>query len=260
MNEQEAAVARMTGYIEDHLLCRITASDLAKAAGYSQYHAARLFRSRVGLSPFEYIRRERMLRSAAALRKDKVKVLDVAFDYVFDSHEGFTRAFTQVFGINPKKFASHPRPDGWRIPYRYLDRSKKEEDSGMQQTYVIFTQIVERPKRKLILLRSKKADNYFDYCEEIGCGKSGDSYAWDLLSEIKEALYEPAGLWLPENLRTQGTGIYAHGVEVGADYTGGVPAGFDLIDLEPCKFLVFQGEPYNDQNFQEAVGLCMDRI
>lgn len=259
--ESSEATSRMITYISEHLNDPITASDVAKAAGYSQYHAARIFMGETGLSPFEYIRQKRLTASAHALRSGKCKVIDVALDFVFDSHEGFTRAFTNGFGISPKKYATCPTPEGWLIPYSYLDRSNSNlEVSNMNQTAVIFTQIVERPSRKLILRRSKVADDYFAYAGEIGCGKSNASTAWDVLCEIKEALYEPVGVWLPENMRPSGTGSYAHGVEVPADYTGTLPEGFDVIDLAPCKLLVFQGEPYNDEDFETAVGLCMDRI
>lgn len=256
------ALKQMREFIHVHLKETITARDIAKAAGYSQYHAARLFKEDTGLSPFEYIRRERLIQSALALRNEKSKVLDVALDYVFDSHEGFTRAFSNAFGITPKKYANYPAPNGWMIPYRYLDRQKsKLEVSDMnQQTTVIFTQIVERPERKLILRRSKQANEYFAYCEEFGCGTPDTPAPWDILCGIKEALYEPVGAWLPENMRPAGTGIYAHGVEVPIDYAGKIPDGFDIIKLEPCKLLVFQGEPYNDEFFQEAVSICMDRI
>jgi hypothetical protein len=176
-------------------------------------------------------------------------VLDIALDFVFDSHEGFTRAFSNAFGITPKKYATHADPEGWMIPYRYLNRQKSQlEVSNMdQQTAVIFTQIIERPARKLILRRSKQADEYFAYTAELGCDTI--STAWDTMSGIKEALGEPVGLWLPDNMRPVGTGIYAHGVEVPADYSGKVPEGFDVIDLAPCKFIVFQGEPYNDEDY-----------
>lgn len=262
ISESSAATARMKAYISKHLHDPITASDVAKAAGYSQYHAARIFKGETGLSPFEYIRQERLTASAHALRSGKRKVLDIALDFVFDSHEGFTRAFTNGFGISPKKYATHPTPEGWLIPYSYLDRSNSNSEvSNMnQKTAIIFTQIVERPERKLILKRSKGADDYFAYAEEIGCGKSNASTAWDVLCEIKEALYEPVGVWLPENMRPAGTGSYAHGVEVPANYTGVLPEGFDIIDLAPCKLLVFQGEPYKDEDFEEAVGICMERI
>jgi AraC-like DNA-binding protein len=86
------AVKRIKDYIAGHIREPITASDVAKAAGYSQFHAARIFKYATGLTPFEYIRRERLTESARALRSDKIRVIDVAFDYVFNSHEGFTRA------------------------------------------------------------------------------------------------------------------------------------------------------------------------
>jgi len=256
------ATKEMLKYIRLHLQETITASNIAKAGGYSQYHATRVFKEKMGLSPFEYIRRERLVQSALRLRNGKSKVLDVALDFVFDSHEGFTRAFSNAFGITPKKFAKFPVPEGWLIPYHYLNRSKTElEESNMSnQTAVIFTQIVERPARKLILKRSRNATDYFAYCEEVGCGKHNNSTPWDILCEIKEAIYEPVGLWLPESMCPAGTGVYAHGVEVPVSYTGEMPKGFDVIDLEPCKLLVFQGEPYNDEDFQTAVGICMHRI
>lgn len=261
MNATTIAVQRMKEYIQANLQEPMTAKDVAKAAGYSQYHAARIFKEETGISPFEYIRRERLLQSAYVLRGEKAKVLNVALDFVFDSHEGFTRAFTKAFGITPKKYASYPEPQGWKIPYRYLDRSKLNlEESGMNNSTVIFTQVIERPARKLILKRSRKATHYFEYCDEVGCGENNNSEPWDILCGIQEALYEPVGLWLPDNMRPEGTGIYAHGVEVAADYNGKIPDGFDVIDLAPCKLLVFQGEPYNDDDFQAEVSVCMENI
>jgi len=255
------AVQLIKKYIQENLQEEITAKDVAKAAGYSQYHAARIFKEEMEISPFEYIRRERLLQSAYVLRGGNEKVLDVALKFVFDSHEGFTRAFTRAFGITPKKYALYPRPQGWNIPYRYLDRSKfNAEESNMSNSTVIFTQIIERPARKLILKRSHKANDYFEYCEEVGCGENNNSEPWDILCDIKEALYEPVGLWLPDNMRPAGTGIYAHGVEVAVDFKGKIPEGFDVIELVPCKLIVFQGEPYNDDDFQMAVSVCMENI
>ncbi|MDR0930013.1 MAG: helix-turn-helix transcriptional regulator, partial [Oscillospiraceae bacterium] len=245
-----------------HLQTPITARDIADAAGYSPYHAARVFKAETGLSPFEYIRRERLTASARALRLGQMRVLDVALDFVFDSQEGFTRAFTNGFGISPRRYKAYPAPEGWRIPNRYLNRAqiKKAEDDNMNKTTTVFVQAMERPARKLILRRGRAAEDYFAYCEEIGCGESGNSSAWDVLTGIKEALYEPVGLWLPENLQKPGTGVYAHGVEVPLDYADALPEDFDVIELPACKMLVFQGEPYADENFMEAVGACMERI
>ena len=260
-SETSAAVARVKEYVAIHLQDPITASELAKVAGYSQYHMIRLFKEETGLSPFEYIRHKRLTAAAHALREGNGRVVDVALDFAFDTHEGFTRAFTTSFGITPKRYASYPAPNGWLIPHSYRNRPKqKAEVMNMEQTAVVFTQIVERPARKLILKRGQKATEYFAYCEEVGCGDNNNSAPWDILCDIKEALYEPVGVWLPENMRQDGTGVYAHAVEVATDYAGIIPDGFDVIDLEPCKLLVFQGEPYDEEHFSEAISQCMSRI
>jgi hypothetical protein len=39
------------------------------------------------------------------LRDEKVKVIDVELDFVFDSHEGFPRAFSKEFGVTPHKYS-----------------------------------------------------------------------------------------------------------------------------------------------------------
>ena len=248
-------------YISEHLNEPVTLNDIAKAVGYSKFHTSRIFKEETGLSLFEYIRRERLTASAFALRSGSEKVLDIALDFMFDSHEGFTRAFANGFGITPKKFAAYPAPDGWMIPYYYLNRQKtKTEELNMEQkTAVIFTQIMERPARKLILFRSKNASDYFEYCEEVGCGTSEKPAPWDILCGIKDALNEPMGVWLPKSMCPEGTGIYAHAVEIAADYSGEIPTGFDVIDLPPCKYLVFQGEPYDDDKYDEAIGKLWER-
>ncbi|MGE5454128.1 MAG: hypothetical protein ACM3O9_02910, partial [Methylocystaceae bacterium] len=111
----------------------------------------------------------------------------------------------------------------------------------------VFVQVIDRPARKLILKRGIKAAHYFEYCDEVGCE------VWDVLSNIKEALYEPIGMWMPENLRLPGTSVYAQGVEVAVNFTGEIPAGYELIDLKPCQMMIFQGQPYDDEKFSDAI-------
>ena len=114
----------------------------------------------------------------------------------------------------------------------------------MSNINTVFVQAVERPPRKLILKRGKKAAHYFEYCEEVGCG------VWEVLSGIREALYEPIGMWLPQSMVRPGTSVYAQGVEMPADYAGPVPAGYEIIDLPACKMMVFQGPPFEDEKIR----------
>lgn len=242
----------MQDYIDAHIQESITLYDLSRSAGYSPFYCARLFKELMGKTPFEYIRTLRLARAALKLRDEKVRVLDVALDFVFDSHEGFTRAFSKEFGITPCKYSKNPPPIYLFMPVPIRDHylfllkgeGKMERD---KKSNTVFVQVIDRPERKLILKRGKNAQDYFEYCEEVGCE------IWGLLSSVKEALYEPIGMWLPDNMRPAGTSYYAQGVEVSADYSGVVPEGLDIISLSPCKMMIFQGQPFEDQDFEEAV-------
>jgi len=243
----------MQDYIEEHIQDPITLSDLARAAGYSQWHAARVFKELTGKAPFEYVRALRLTKAALLLRDEQPRIVDVAFDFVFASHEGFTRAFSRQFGVSPVDYRRNPKqirlfmPD--RARDRYLKLQKGEIEMATDEVAkTVFVQVVERPARKVIMKRGVRATHYFEYCGEVGCD------VWDVLSHVKEAMYEPIGMWLPEGMITPGTSAYVQGVEVPVDYSGAVPDGFELMDLPPCMMMVFQGEPYDDCRFQEAIG------
>jgi AraC-like DNA-binding protein len=260
MSSYEAARAAtlMQEYIETRLREPITLRELSDAAGYSPWHAARLFKEATGLSPFEYIRSRRLTKAALQLRDGDERVIDVALDFVFDSHEGFTRAFSREFGIAPKRYSQKTPPIKLFMPnkaisaYRYYH--KEENAVSGEKVKAIFIQIIERPARKALMLRGKEAEEYFDYCEEVGCD------IWSVLTSVKEALYEPVGMWLPKHLIRPGTSKYVQAVEVPLDYSNVIPEGYELIELPPCTMMVFQGEPYEDEKFSEAIGEIWDHI
>lgn len=251
--ENSNAVQRMQDYIRQHIRQPITLHMLAEAAGYSPWHSTRIFKESTGKSPFEYIRTERLSLAASRLRDEDIKIIDVAFDFVFQSHEGFTRAFTRQFGVTPQHYNRNTPPPHLFMPgsiREYYRRLQTGEDimTGKSNANVVFVQVIERPPRKLIIKRGIKAKQYYEYCEEVGCE------IWDVLSQIKEALYEPIGMWLPENLRKAGTSKYAQGVEMPVNYAGAVPDGYDMIELPACKMMVFQGQAYEDEKFEQAIG------
>lgn len=255
--EQINAVQKMQNYIEAHLEEPITLHALAEAADYSPWHCARIFKELTGKTPFEYIRMYRLSKAAMELRDNDLKVVEVAMDFMFDSHEGFTRAFRKQFGMSPNEYKKNTPPISlfhpWPIrEYYYWLKGMQEEAEPLSSE--LFVQVRNFPKRKLLLKRGTRGDDYFTYCEEVGCD------VWGLLSSIKEALYEPIGLWLPDSLRPPGTSRYAQGVEVPDHYNGEIPDGFDLIDLPPCKMMMFQSAPYDDIRFQEVITRVMEAI
>ena len=249
------AVQRMQDYILAHFREEIALRDLAKAAAYSPWQALRAFHQLTGKTPFAYIRDVRLTDAAMALRDTGKSVLDVALDAAFGSHEGFTKAFSRRFGLPPERYRREAPPIPLFTYYSVRGYHKYLEGGNVpMQTSVVFTQVIERPARKVILKRGFKATDTFAHCGAAGCDTGG------ALISVKGALYESVGLWLPEKLRVPGTSEYCQGVEVPCDYEGPVPEGYDLIDLAPCKYMVFQGEPYDDERFEEAITAVWDAI
>lgn len=256
MREQTLAVQRMQDYIEEHLEQEITLTDLAGASLFSPWHSYRLFREYLGLSPAEYIRRLRLSRSALRLRDENCRVTDVAFDLGFGSVDGYTRAFCREFGCNPGQYARDPVPIALFIPYGVKFRELRKENVTMENVQSVFVQVIQKPARKVLIKRGVAAEEYFAYCGEVGCD------VWGLLLSICPREAEPVCLWLPEQYKKPGTSTYVQGVEVAPDYDGKVPEGFDVIDLPAAEYLAFQGEPFREEDYSQAilaVEAAMDR-
>ena len=253
MDERIEAVQRMQDYIESNLAQEISMADLAKAAGYSPWYSYRLFHSLLSMTPAVYIRRLRLSKSALRLRDEKVKIIDVAYDSGFESADGYQRAFYKEFGCNPHEYSVNPIPIYLFKPYG-VKYSKRKDSKEMSEVKSVFVQIVEKPARKMIIKRGKTAEEYFQYCEEVGCD------VWGLLCSMKSISGEPVCLWLPKHLIPEGTSEYVQGVEVPVDFDGQIPEDFDIIELSRCKYLIFQGEPFAEEDFEEAIQQVWEAI
>ena len=111
--------------------------------------------------------------------------------------------------------------------------------------------VVSRPKRKLLLLRSTKGHDYWSFCEEIG-------YEWEgLFNSIPQKFDKAALLELPEHLLKKGTTKVAAGVELPVNYSGKIPPGCEIVDLEACDMLYFQTEPFDKE---EDFGIAIENV
>lgn len=244
----------MQDFIEEHMSEEITLHSLTKDIAYSPWHATRIFKEVVGLSPFEYIRKLRLSKAAVALWEEDKKIVDIAIDFVFDSHEGFTRAFTKQFGLTPSQYKKDTpmvplfKPDPIRDHYRIIqgnDPIPKHEE--LSKTY--FVQVLHFPKRKFIYKPCDiEANDYYTYASHVGCD------VWGTLCSVKEALYEPIGVWFPEALKPQGCSCYVQGVEVSLSFHKEIPDGFDIMELPACDMMLFQGSSFDDECYEEAIG------
>jgi len=97
-------MAKATAYVEEHLRENISLEAVANAAALSPYHFHRIFAAVLGEPLGEYVRRRKLHEAAEELLENKSKIVDIALDHGFESHEGFTRSFKKVYGQSPAEF------------------------------------------------------------------------------------------------------------------------------------------------------------
>lgn len=254
MDEQILAVQRMQDYIAEHINEEVNMAQLARVSLYSPWHSYRLFREHTGLTVAEYIRRLRLSKSAQRLKCGEGKVTQLAFDSGFGSVDGYQRAFRREFGCNPAEYAKTKVPVTLFIPYGVKFRHLRKEPINMENLQSVFVQLIHKGERKVIIKRGIKAEEYFDYCGEVGCD------VWGLLSSMDSLCGEPVCLWLPKEYIKPDTSKYVQGVEVSTDYSGIIPEGFDVITLPVADYPMFQGEPFEEENFSDAITAVQQAI
>src|SRR6195952_4653192 len=89
-------------YIESHLAAPLTLDEIAGVAGVSRFHLVRAFGAATGLSVMRYVRVRRLSKAARALVAGAPDILSLALDADYSSHEAFTRAFRDHFGVTPE--------------------------------------------------------------------------------------------------------------------------------------------------------------
>jgi AraC family transcriptional regulator len=89
-------------FIESHLAEGLTLDEIAGVAGISRFHMVRAFAAATGLSVMRYVRARRLSEAARALANGAPDILTLALDADYGSHEAFTRAFRDHFGVTPE--------------------------------------------------------------------------------------------------------------------------------------------------------------
>lgn len=96
-------VQRAIWFVEGHLGEPFSLDDVAGVAGLSRFHLVRAFGQVTGRSVMRYVRARRLTEAARVLAGGAPDILSVAFDAGYGSHEAFTRAFREQFGLTPER-------------------------------------------------------------------------------------------------------------------------------------------------------------
>ena len=95
-------VGKALWFIETHFAGEITLDEIAAVSGVSRYHLSRAFGAAFEHPVMRYVRGRRLTEAARSLANGAADILPVALDAGYGSHEAFTRAFREQFGVTPE--------------------------------------------------------------------------------------------------------------------------------------------------------------
>ena len=96
------SVRKALWFMESRFRGEASLDELSVVAGISRYHFAHVFARATGEPAMRYVRGRRLSEAARALANGSPDILTVALDFGYGSHEAFTRAFRDQFGLTPE--------------------------------------------------------------------------------------------------------------------------------------------------------------
>jgi AraC family transcriptional regulator len=210
-------------FIESHLASELTLDQVADIAGISRFHMVRAFAAATGLSVMRYVRARRLSEAARVLADGAPDILSVALDADYGSHEAFTRAFRDHFGVTPEAVRGSA----------HLDNLKLQEPITMDSSVIDNLQAPRFETGKPLLIAGP-----------------GERYTWESGAAIP-------GQWqrfhqsvqnIPARIGNVAYGVCCNGDDAGNyDYIAGVevsdfsdlPREFSRVRIPEQKYAVF---------------------
>jgi len=226
-------------FIEDHIKEDITIEEIANQSGYSLYHFCRVFSLCKGISVMEYMRGRRLALATTELF-NKRKIIDIAFDYGFETPSGFAKAFRKAYGYSPTQYMM-------RLA-QYADTKTTFEMGG----YIMEPVIVKRPVFKVAGYGIKTNITGITYTKDIASywnNYEGENLESKMYRILNPAKHGEVGLCVP--LSEDGNVIYLLGVIV--DDFSRAEKDMLTVEVPEAEYAVFTTAPVDTSNDEEQI-------
>jgi AraC family transcriptional regulator len=100
----EQQLRRVRAFIEAHLETDIRLEAMAAACGISPDYFLRMFKTTVGVSPYQFVINQRVERAKQLLSDDGVSLAEIALRCGFSHQEHLTRMFRRFTGVTPGRY------------------------------------------------------------------------------------------------------------------------------------------------------------
>jgi AraC family transcriptional regulator len=97
---------KVEDYVRDHLAEEVPVERLAELVELSPFHFSRVFKESTGMSPLQFVVRERITRAQQLIRETSRSLIEIALDVGYTSPSHFAQIFRRVVGVTPTEFRS----------------------------------------------------------------------------------------------------------------------------------------------------------
>jgi AraC family transcriptional regulator len=99
-----ARLRKIEDYVRGYLAESIQIETLAELAGLSPFHFSRVFKQATGMTPHQFVVRERMLHAQQLIRETSRSLIDIALEVGYTSPSHFAQVFRREVGMAPTQF------------------------------------------------------------------------------------------------------------------------------------------------------------
>jgi AraC family transcriptional regulator len=100
----QSQLQRVIDYMKANLTQDLSILDLATLTGMSESHFSRSFKRSVGISPYQYLMKQRVARAKQLLEQRSIVISTIALDCGFANQTHLTKVFRQMTGMTPKAY------------------------------------------------------------------------------------------------------------------------------------------------------------
>lgn len=287
MNEWHSNIQNIIDIIDECIKLKndekMSLSYLSRRLGYSEFYISRKFRELSGMSFRDFLRYRTLAFALSEVKDTDKGLLDIALEYGFSSHEAFSRAFGEAYGVSPSEYRKNPFPVSLRTVIKpfdcYLTYMGGKSMANIADDVKIY--FVTIPAHRYLHIRNYESIGYWDFWQkqsqipgqdfETICGlldgikgkldDMGGTASNSGSGQLMAFINEPAG-------RICSWGIplaESYGVRLPADYSGEVPEQMQIMDVPEGEYIVFEHGPFNfetenqmvEQKIEEAMK-CFD--
>lgn len=207
-------IVKALWFIEGNSRHDLALDDIAEAAGVSRFHLTRAFGDVLHRPVMRYLRARRLTEAARALAAGAPDILDVALASGYGSHEAFTRAFRDEFGLTPEQVRNRRSTEGIALTEAILMQDVAKTD-------------LEPPRfvdGKAMLI--------------AGFGRRFEYGDMDGIPQLWQQLQPHLG-HIPDEVKRVAYGVVTSSDDKGFDYIAGAEVGdFSGIDKEMTRLRV----------------------